>query len=388
MKKILITVTMALAMVAFAAPAFANDVYVSSGAELKEAAASAEDGDVIYLQNNITLSSPVIFDNAVTIDGTSAKYEINGIKSDVNFKVGADTTVQNLKLNATGNVSAIVVQGSGSAVKNCDINTELNGINFYATGLNNPTITITNCTIKNSLVSNYDRPVSYPNDSRGLSLNNVIEGNVDVDNCQIYGFAYSINALVDTAGNSNVRDGNGTVIDVTESTIKGWTALNMWSANTMYNFTDCNLYGINTYNSPYQNFSTIKLNDPYGNATNLDSTVTFNGGYIAAYQYGSSLETPFGTESEETKVQFNMNENGDFVQCMIYHPANVQPYFFTIPGGDFDNDYFMNYQVQGLDFLEINDAVISNINMMMHTEKESLAENFIKVDSWNGGNEI
>ena len=403
MKKLVLIATMALAMTAFAVPAMAQDVYVDSGEDLVSAVSTAQDGDVIYLQNDITLNSPAIFDQAVTIDGTSSKYAINGISSTANFKVGDGATVQNLELNATGSVSALVVQGAGSTVKNCDINTELTGINFYATGLTNPTISISNCVIKNTLVSNYDQPSSYPNDSRGLSLYNVKAGDVDVSSCQIYGFAYSINSLVDQNQDSTLRDGLGTTIDVSGTIIKGWTALNLWSADTDITFTNCDLEGINVYNGSWDSFATIRANDGiYGGTTDNETTINLIGGSVIAKQYGLAAETPFTIDNElQTKFTFRPYLNLLPVSIEVYVPTN-EAAIFTFPYGVSEtdmNNYMNSDKLDGFfdpstgEFNSVNvniiAAPISSANAIAPMSNISLVDNkmpIIHADSAVGGN--
>lgn len=327
-KKIL-SLLMALVMclsllpsVAFAAGTVSNEEQLTS---------AIVSGGTVQLANDITLTSPLTISNAVTIDGTSNKYGITFVGTDSQYTItitSPDVTLQNLTINKSKTYNGVNVNATGAKIINCDINASRRGVNFYLENSgNNPKLDITGTTIKNANVGdNYNMTADYGADNRGVATGNIKGGEVNITGCSILGFKYSINPVVDAE--NGLRDGNGTTFNISNSTIKGWTALNIWSANTTFSFTDCTLTGINALTSgSTNNYSTIVANDDiYGNVTNgtKSSVVNINGGTVQAVQLKGCAEAAFNVDNQfQTKFNFDMGNDLSPVVIQVYFPEDA-----------------------------------------------------------------
>lgn len=313
-------------MLSLVPAAFAAGTDVTTEESLRTAVAS---GGTVTLGANITLTSPLEINTAVVIDGTTAKYSITAPSGQNAINASASgVEVKNLKINVSGNGYGVNSTGSSLTVTNCEISAVKRGISFYPTNGTGAALTVTGTTIKNPNISNYDTSAQY-GDYRAVATNNIKKGTVTISNSSLLGYGYSINALV-ANDSTGLRDGDGTVFNITNTTIKGWTALNMWSANTKFNFTNCTLVGVSTLSGGSNNYSTIQANDGmYGSKTDKSSTVTFVGGSITAVKLGSSGQTVLNVDAElQTKYVFeafyNEEEEADEpVVVSYYGPENT-----------------------------------------------------------------
>lgn len=289
MKKRLLSMLMVLCLMLTLAPmALAADTTVTTEEQLTNALAAASTGDTITLGANITLMSTVNVNKAVTINGG------------------------NYTLTA-GSFSAIKVTASGVTIKDLNIDTETHGINFDASGLTGqPTLDVLNTNIHKITVDS-QTGVCYQADCRGINTYEVKGGTINVKNCEILGFKYSINPIVDVDNSVDMylRDGQDTTFNFENTTIKGWTALNMWSVNTNYSFKNCTLIGINNLSGSSNHFSTIRVNDGiYGSLADKEAVVSFVGGELVAVRYGSSTQAVIHAGYDE-KTNFVFSENDD-----------------------------------------------------------------------------
>lgn len=92
----------------------------------------------------------------------------------------------------------------------------------------------------------------------------------------------------------------------------GWTALNVWSANTTYNFTNCNLFGVNKFSNDVNNFATISLNDDANGLGAVNGpTVKISGGYLTAVQYSTAMQAAISLDMDcLSSVIFSTYQNG------------------------------------------------------------------------------
>lgn len=303
MKKRFLSLLMAFCLALSLMPvALAADSTVYNESQLVNALANASNGDTITIGENITLTSTVNVNKAVTING--ANYTLT-----------------------SGNFTTIKITASGVTVKNMNINTDAHGIAFDGNGLTGqPTLDVNNTNITKTTVDS-QTGVCYQTDSRGINTYNVKGGKITIKDCKILGFKYSINPVVDvdTSVDMYLRDGENTVFNVEGTTIKGWTALNMWSVNTTYNFKDCTLIGINNLNGGSNHFSTIRVNDGiYGSVANKNAVVKFTGGTLMGVRYGTSTQSLIHAGYDE-KTNFIFEKNGrDRVSLTYYGTENVE----------------------------------------------------------------
>ena len=189
---------------------------VSTLAQFEEAIESAENGEVsLYLENDIQVNHTIeIPDNAqVNIYGNGETTITT--PSNVKRPLILDTIE-----NTTLTISGVNIQGNGNIVQS-------NGIGFWDTE---------NCT-----VNLYDVNLQQPD-------------------------YYAL----------NVGTGNeGLVINVEDSEIQGWCALNVWSEGVTVNVKNSTLRGVNDHDGNSDAFATIVVNSYYApNATiNLENSI-------------------------------------------------------------------------------------------------------------------
>lgn len=317
MKKRFFSLLMAFCLMLSLAPAaFAANATVTTADQLTNAISSASAGDTITLGANITLTDTVIIDKAVTIDGS-----------------GHTLTA--------GDFTAVKITASGVTLKNMNIQTDVTGINFDASGLTGkPTLDVVDTNITKTTVDQ-QTGVCYITDNRGINTTNVKGGIVTISGCKIIGFKYGINPIIVPESGSSLRDGNGTIFDVFDTVVKGWTALNMWSANTEYYFTDCTLIGVNNLSGDSNNYSVIIANDGiYGNVPNTASTVTISGGSLTAVKYGESDQTVFSVDNEYKTDFVFTSENPVSIKC--YRSENTATQRFAHVWNFYFFDYIIN----------------------------------------------
>lgn len=322
-------------MLAMAPAAFAAD---SSG--LQTLINNADTGGTIELTSDYTLTEPVIINKAVTINGNG--YSVTAASGQNAFNVTAGgVTLNRLTITASGSGYGINSTGSGLTVSNCDINAATRGINFYPENNPRATLNVSGTTIKNSAVSNYNTTANYSSDNRGISTADVLGGTVTISDSSILGFKYSINAMVSPESSAAVslRDGQGTSFNISGSTIKGWTALNIWSAATSFTFTDCTLVGINTLSGESNANSTIQANNGiYGNTSGKSSVVTFKGGCVTAVKYSTAAQSIFNVDNEfQTQFKFET-----YTKNNVTYPVELVGYSVDNPEDSDGSDYTVN----------------------------------------------
>lgn len=332
MRKYFLSFAMTLLLALAIVPAAFAATDVSNETELNNAITA---NNTINLTTDISVSDTVVVDQAVTINGNG--HAITAAVDKIALKVTASgVTIDGLTVNTSSsstaqqyNGYAIQCTAPDLVVKNSTLTSYTRGIDFSPASGDEPTLEVENTIIKNTGIDNYDTNVNYAYDCRGIATNNVKNGYIYIDSSQILGFRYSINAMVSPSDSTNpnsIRDGAGTIFDVYDTTIKGWTALNIWSADTEFYFTDCDLVGINKQSGATNHYSTIMANDMiYGHQENKASVVTFIGGSVTAARLGVCDETLFNVDYEfETEYVFERNASNQPVALKYYGPENEE----------------------------------------------------------------
>lgn len=291
MKKYFLSFAMTLLLALAIVPAAFADTNVSNETELKNALSDSSE-TTINVTADITLSEPLTISRAVTIDGGTDKNAISYAGGETDYAIttnASGVTLQNLTINRESAQNGVDVQQSGTVIDNCDINAYRRGVNFTITGENDGAT----LDIKNSVITNTKADetygVYYDTDNRGVATGNITHGTITITDSQIIGFKYGINPVIDPV--NYLRDGEGTVFNVTRTTVQGWTALNIWSADTTYNFTNCTLSGTNKYTGGSNDYATIMANDGiYGGDTSKASTVNIYGGNLISVRHGESIQ--------------------------------------------------------------------------------------------------
>lgn len=382
MKKYLLTFAMGLLLALALAPAaFAADV--SSQSEFE---AAITPGNTINLTSDITLSSTMVIDETVTINGNGHKILFEGTGSDYALNVVADNVnLNSVTIDAASSGYGVYITGSNPTLTSCNVYADERGVSFSPSVTANAAITLNNTNIYNTEVTDYDTQ-AHQGDYRGLATLNLDNGTVTMNGGGIYGFAYSINALVNEDANG-LRDGNGTDFLISNATIEGWTALNMWSADSNYTFTNCQLVGINRSSGPSDAFSTIMANDAYKGNEDNESVITIQGGSVVSKQYGTAIQTPFGVDAGlQTKFVFELYDDTDYVTIDIY-TSTLQAYLFTFSPGSDGDSYLNSSKVQGLnDNTSIAAYPLNATNSLLTTMSVDDVDFPVAfVDQWAGG---
>ena len=352
MKKQLVSILTAGCLMAAMVPAaFAADTTMSEDA-FRSAVA---EGGAVTMTGDVTLNSTLEIKDGVTINGNgyTITYAPNTHTYAIDVQTNEPVTFQNVTIDATAGSMT-----SGISVQNCipDLTLDKTTLNVMRWGIAfNPTddgaeLNVMNYSvIQNKRVSDYETEAAY-GDYRGISLYDATAACVNVTNSTIQGFGYTIN-LTGTKEN-DVRDFKGTKIDVSNSKLMGWTALNIWTCNTVFDIADSELRGINTSNGSSDGFAAVVLNDNiYGNLEKpLYNTLTFTGGSIGGYKYGTASEGLIRAGNQlETHIKFVESDDTG----KVYFKSNVPNSHFTFTGNLepelIENYLYLSQKVTGIE---------------------------------------
>ena len=253
-----------------------NTVYYDS---LTDAVDNAVSGDTVTLLKNVNLGSEtLVLDKAITIDGGAEKFGISSTAQNVIQVLPAGGTLigkielDNLTIQATksgktgraigvGNSAGIT--GLNLTLDGCVLETTQRGITFYPDHNSGIHLTVKDSTISlMNGIADYDREVNSTDNfgnSRGISLWQMGDSEVEIQDSTIQGFYYSIN---NTGGMEDSM-----TVTCTGSTFKGRDAVNAHAAGTIWNLTDCNIHGINNFSGTQESFACIVLDSASSNNT-------------------------------------------------------------------------------------------------------------------------
>lgn len=299
-----------------------NPITVTTASELANAVSANATYDLVTLGSDITLTETLTIAHEVTLSGGADKHTLtyNGNEADgaVSITTNDPVVMDNLTVTVT-NAQARGIKLASTSPKftfsNSVLNVSLRGIWVGTSCDADSVITISNSIIQNNQIpegKTYDT-WSYLGDTRGIALWDMNDSKVEVLNSSILGFGYSIN-LAGTLDDAGIRDYNNTEVIVTNSTIKGWTAFNVWSAKTIFTITNSTLVGINTSNGYWDGFATIVVNDDiynYGWGGADANVFNIYGGTITCYRTGTTSEQLFRVDNQGiTEVNFSKYTQG------------------------------------------------------------------------------
>lgn len=250
---------------------------------------NATAGDTIALTGNETISSTLVIDKEITLDGNGNTLTMTGGTYAIDVQTDAAVTVEDIQIDAEatgGRGIYISATQPRFTLLNSTLNVNNRGIGFS----NNGTVAGAMVTVDNSTIQNSQKPAgktyenwSHQGDSRGIGFWNNKGITVDIkNNSAILGFGYPLNMVGDENGG---RDMMNSTINITNSDIWGWCALNIWTIDATYNITNSHLKGYVETDNTWNSFATIVLNkDIYGNVTSADKANVFNitGGSVSS----------------------------------------------------------------------------------------------------------
>lgn len=250
---------------------------------------NATAGDTIALTGNETISSTLIINKEITLDGNGNTLTMTGGTYAIDVQTDAAVTVEDIQIDAEatgGRGIYISATQPRFTLLNSTLNVNNRGIGFS----NNGTVAGAMVTVDNSTIQNSQKPAgktyenwSHQGDSRGIGFWNNKGITVDIkNNSAILGFGYPLNMVGDENGG---RDMMNSTINITNSDIWGWCALNIWTIDATYNITNSHLKGYVETDNTWNSFATIVLNEGiYGNVTSSDKANVFNitGGSVSS----------------------------------------------------------------------------------------------------------
>ncbi|MBS6217318.1 MAG: hypothetical protein KH704_10410 [Clostridiales bacterium] len=287
MKKQLVSILTAGCLMAAMVPAaFAADTN-----DLQAQINAAQAGSTITLSENTTITEPLVIDKAITLDGAS--YSLSGTMENGLICIDTDdlVTIQDLTVNGSSIGIDLISDAPEVKIENSTINVPSRGIRFWDNGENTGVFTGANLTLDNTTVQNTLKPTdktyenwSHQGDSRGISIWNVKNSTINIVNgSEILGFGYPINMAGDMV--NGVRDMEDSTINITDSDIWGWCALNIWTIDTTFNIKNSNLKGFVETDNAWNSFATVVLNeDIYKGVTDSSKANVFNisGGSVSS----------------------------------------------------------------------------------------------------------
>lgn len=242
---------------------------------------NATAGDTIALTGNETISSTLVIDKEITLDGNGNTLTMTGGTYAIDVQTDAAVTVEDIQIDAEATGGRGIYLSTTQphfTLLNSTLTVNNRGIGFSDNG----TVAGATVTVDNSTIQNSQKPEnktyenwSHQGDSRGIGFWNNKGITVDIkNNSAILGFGYPLNVVGDENGG---RDMMNSTINITNSDIWGWCALNIWTIDATYNITNSHLKGYVETDNTWNSFATIVLNkDIYGNVTSADKANVFN----------------------------------------------------------------------------------------------------------------
>lgn len=311
-------------------------------------------GGTVTMTGDVTLTTPLTITKGVTIDGTSNKYSINSnVANDAALIVNTteDVELVDLVLNATETNGRGINLTSSSPqlyLTGVTMNVNARGISFVQDGdATGAYIELYQTDILNSRVTGNYAEDTAVGDLRGISLFDTKDCDIILEDSSIKGFGYCFN-LTGTKDANNTVPFNDTTIDVINSEIYGWTAFNVWSAQTNFNITDSHLRGINPSYGAWDSFATIVVNDDiydmsdelHADACTFNITNTLIDNFIPADKLEQQIEEGMVT----AEFLFRIDSQGVTEAIMntvtFKDNTDVLPCAFIAGNGNYNQDFY------------------------------------------------
>ena len=250
--------------------------------DLQQQINDATAGETVELTDDVTISQPLTINKQLTLDGNGHTLTMTGSGYAIVVSTDSEVTVQELNVEATASGGRGIQMGTANphfTLKDSTLNVNNRGIGFTDNGTTSGAVV----TVDNSTIQNSQKPAdktyenwSHQGDTRGIAIWNNKGITIDIKNhSKILGFGYPINMAGDVV--NGVRDMENSTINITDSDVWGWCALNIWTIDTTFNITNSNLKGFVETDNPWNSFATIVLNeDIYGNITDNEKANVFN----------------------------------------------------------------------------------------------------------------
>ena len=231
----------------------------STAAErLQERIYAATPGDTIDMVEDVILEKTLDIDRSITLDGKEFTIITNyGVGNGIDVSTADSVILNNIDITTSGEVYAINAVSDNLSITDSEIKAVKRGLNYIPTN-SNATLNISNTTIMNPEISNYDDDIiEYSPETRGISLGNISSSQINIDATNIYGYTIAFNntGFFNDVG---IFDSYSSEIHISNSMFKSLIAINNAASNIEYNFTNDYLYGIHhNIKSDWDNVATI-----------------------------------------------------------------------------------------------------------------------------------
>lgn len=320
-------------------------VYAEEVSTLAGLKSALETGGEIKLTANITASEALYITKATTIDGNGfALKNTNTDALDVNTSeavvvknltvyaahasngraIGVNETTSNITLdNVVFNCNARGVTYNADGNVDCVLNVKNSTIQYVLKNPKSQATTLKNAEVDelgNPLNINYDE-CAPGKDARGISLWQMKNSTVTIDNSTIQGFDYDVNC------GPGANDYTGTSVTATKSIFKGRCAYNIHVGNAVFEFTDCTVTGVNCFSGPSESFACFVLD---GGSHNCKLTI--NGGSAATARFTDDAY------ANENAREFMVTDRGKNNKIVINNASYTCPKDLGVQkGGVFEN---------------------------------------------------
>lgn len=248
------------------------------------------------ITEEMAVNSPAVINGngAVFSVSSATAFAVNSNKFELyNVTInGGESTSKGIAINYTG-ASDVLVKDTVITLRDTAVNAC--GIGYFGDDATGSTLHVEGSEIY--LGDGYDNDWYNTGDgSRGISLFNQQNGRTKIINSKLKGFKYVVNvtgkALTDEFGNE--YNYGSTDIEVSGSTLYGWTGFNVWSSGVNIALTDGSyVRGINDMTGDTNSFSAITFNgdiyQQFDHTVIKDSTLTIADSTVATFVEETSL---------------------------------------------------------------------------------------------------
>ena len=227
---------------------------VGDFAALKEALDQGETN--ITLTADIAATESVIVRHVVTLNGGG--YTLSSTARDgIQIQTEEAVVINDLRVTGADRAVGIWTTSTSGQSFNITINGMIATVGSRGVTVNSDANTGATLTVRNSMfqaasLSDYslDTPVD---NGRGVSLWEMKNSTVTIENSILQGFAYVVNL------SGSDRDFSGTTVNIDDCTLRGRDGVNNYASNVVINISDSLIHGVNNYSGPTEAFADIVL---------------------------------------------------------------------------------------------------------------------------------
>ncbi|MEA5019233.1 MAG: hypothetical protein VB027_02585 [Gordonibacter sp.] len=306
-------------------------------ATLAEAVTAAKAGETVTLLADAKIDATLVLDKAITVGGAGYAVQADDLNPAIKITTNDAVAFSNLTLNGAKRGIDLIAAGAQVALTQCTFNVVDRGITMSSGAYDNVSLALDATALNCTRVSDYEKEAALDQNCRGISLWNIKNSQVTLRNgSSLNGFSYSINVSGDADPQSGVADTAGLVVTVDNSTIRGWTGMNVWGSLGTYNIMNSTIKGVNTSSAATNSFAALVFNDDiydlFENAHAENNTLNISDSTITNYQGGSAVEELLRIDSGITKLNLsgivNFIDTSGNIPTALYLVHMEDPFLF------------------------------------------------------------